>query len=532
MKKKSIILVVLVILLIISISNISSGAKEPTYRALLIGNSTYWDGNSLAGPVNDLIKMEESLGNNYFGKENKAFTRIVKKSNLTKSEMINSIRVQLGDVKEGDITYLYYSGHGSFDPYTNTSYLVGVDGLGLSVHELEKELRDVPGKIIIILDSCNSGGFINKSKGSISGASNKEDVTLSRDYTEEYNDSVVDIFSKRRMRSFLIGNKYKVITAASMYEYSYEIGYTDGWGWGGEFTRAFVTGSGYNNSFLADSNKDDVVTLNEIYNFTNKIVKESNVQVYPSGDTSVIGSKMSYNISEEDTLWDEQYDIPVDKLWEVKFNLDLDESSWKEKIYMLDSDKKIFPTSLTKSPDEKRVIIAPKKPYNYNDKYTIVIEDNILSKNGARHKEQILVRFFTEKEVINKEALSMNIVQNGYFHSYPSASVRDAFENFFNYSTWEYFYSTDGSHVVEFNGQALKEGIPGNITLQFIVDLEAESFNVEYAAFENMPISNYELQELLESVYGYYANPKSSRDIYDIFNENKRDNILGGKKKR
>ena len=84
-------------------------------------------------------------------------------------------------------------------------------------------------------------------------------------YIEQYNQSIIDAFSQKKRRGYLIGDKYKVITAAAKNEYSYEIYFEDGWNWGGEFTRAFVKGNGYNGEFLADANYDDNVTLEEIY---------------------------------------------------------------------------------------------------------------------------------------------------------------------------------------------------------------------------------------------------------------------------
>lgn len=326
------ICILLFILLLIIIPNDTYGSEQTTYRALLIGNGTYWAGDSLVGPINDLVKMENTLRNNYFGRENQGFESIVKKRDMTKNQMINSIREEFKDVKEGDVSYFYYSGHGAFNTYTNTSYLIGVDGLGLSVHELELELRNVPGTVIIILDSCHSGGFINRSQYTQSIETNNEENHILQDFTEEYNNSIIDMFSQKKGRSYLTNDKYKVITSASMYRVSYEIGYIDGWGWGGELTRAFATGTGYNDEFLADINYDGNVTLNEVYNYSKNEVKRSNVQVYPERDNYVVGSSYELNPNDEAILWDISYDIPVDKIWEVMFNMDLDEASWKDKV--------------------------------------------------------------------------------------------------------------------------------------------------------------------------------------------------------
>lgn len=487
----------------------------------MIGNSDYRDNNSLIAPSNDLIKMENTLNRNYFGVDNKPFSSIVKKENLTKYEMINSIKDAFKDAKSEDISYFYYSGHGSFDFSNNTSYLVGVDGLGLSVHELESELRNIPGTIVIILDSCHSGGFINKGH-QLDSIDDFTDV----DYIAEYNSSIIDIFAQKKSRSFLNDNKYKVITAASKYEYSYELGYTDGWGWGGEFTRAFVTGNGYNSKFLADGNYDNNVTLQEIYDYTESKVNKSNVQVWPLVDSFIVGSDFKSNSGQDVIVWNTFKDMPLNKIWNIKFNMELDGESWKDNIYILDSYKNVFPTSISKTYDGKGVSVDPINNYDYNAPYTIVIEDNILSQNGNKLKNKVLVYFFTEDMPVDDKYTCLDIVQNGYFFNYPYPSVQIAFENFFGNPSWEYFLSTDNEHVVEFNGDAFKNGVPGTVTIQFLINIEDESFSVNYAAFDNEPMAYEEFDGLLNAIYDHYFNPKTDLDIEGIFLDNEDSFLL------
>lgn len=246
---------------------------EPVYRALLIGNKNYNSGyESLEGTFNDLERMEATLRKSYFGASNSSFKSIVKERDLTSSQIVASIEEHLGDVKEGDITYFYYSGHGGKD-HMNRSSLVGVDRGFLSVDELERALNKIPGQKVVILDACNSGGFI--AKGDMLGS----------DRLDDFNDGVIEVFRSRL--GYLNSNGYKVITAANSDESSYEIRYPDGWG--GEFTRKFTEGAGYK-SLLSDSNMDGEVTLSEIYRYTSSNVRESNVQVFPRNDSFVVTS--------------------------------------------------------------------------------------------------------------------------------------------------------------------------------------------------------------------------------------------------
>lgn len=246
---------------------------DPVYRALLIGNKEYQSGyESLEGTFNDLDRMESTLKNSYFGEKNSSFSSIVKEKDLTSREIVASIEKHLSDVKEGDITYFYYSGHGGKD-HLNRSSLVGVDRGFLSVDELERALNKIPGQKVVILDACNSGGFI--AKGDMLGSSGLDD----------FNEGVIEVFRSRL--GYLNRNGYKVITAANADESSYEIKYPDGWG--GEFTRKFTDGAGYK-SLLSDMDMDGDVTLSEIYRYTRANVRESRVQVFPSNDQFVIAS--------------------------------------------------------------------------------------------------------------------------------------------------------------------------------------------------------------------------------------------------
>lgn len=247
---------------------------EPVYRALLIGNKNYESGyESLEGTFNDVERMEATLKKSYFGEKNSTFKSIVKETDLTSSGIVDSIEKNLADVQEGDITYFYYSGHGGKD-HLNRSSLVGVDRGFLSVDELERALNKIPGQKVIILDACNSGGFI--SKGDLLGSSRLDD----------FNEGVIEVFRSRL--GYLNSNGYKVITAANADESSYEIKYPDGWG--GEFTRKFTEGAGYK-SLVSDYDGDGDVTLSEIHRYASENVKESRVQVFPRNDQFVIASQ-------------------------------------------------------------------------------------------------------------------------------------------------------------------------------------------------------------------------------------------------
>lgn len=518
-KKISMILMFFVLFTFIPKSSFATEA--PTYRALLIGNSNYQISQKLLGPPNDVLKIENALRHNYFGKDNITFSTITIKQDLTKDDMIKNIRETFKDAKEGDVSYLYYSGHGAYDSSTNTSYLMGIDECGLSVHELEMELRNIPGTIIILLDSCNSGGFINKSTKSFSENSYAED-----EYIYKYNQNILDSFTNLKSRSYLTDTKYKVISSASKNQYSYEDNSSEDRKWGGEFTRAFALGNGYNGIFLADKNNDGEVTLQEIYYYTKNNVKLSNVQVYPIGDNYIIGSAIKTSPSENLIIWNAFYDVPLNKSWNIKFNMELDDDEWRDKIYILDSNKNKFPSTVSKNSDEQSISILPLKNYEYSTQYTLIIEDNIYSKNGLKLKNKIVAPFFTIEGTIDYESICLDFVQNSHFSNHPYPTILEAFNSFFYKPTWKYFYSYDNTHIVEFNGIAYKNGIPVNITVQFTVDLSNQNFDVNYAGFDNEPMTIEDFESLLNAIYNNYNNPKINIDIDEIFSNNRNSILL------
>jgi hypothetical protein len=257
----------------------------PVYRALLVGNWDYpGESQDLVGPHNDLDLLEKTMKSSRFDGNTK-ITSIVKVENRLKNEVFNDIENTFRNAKDNDVSYFYYSGHGSRDKETDTSYLCTVSENKddfISVHELEQELRKIPGKKIVILDSCNSGGFIDK-----------DFVAKNNDEAKYYNDAIIKSF-EGNARDYLNRNNFKVLTASSANEYSYESKVDKL----GKFTKALCEGGGLGGQFLADADKDDQVTLMEAYNYLDDAIPAtSHIQVYPYNDDFVILG----NTSGEDT---------------------------------------------------------------------------------------------------------------------------------------------------------------------------------------------------------------------------------------
>ncbi|MDS1029682.1 caspase family protein [Bacillota bacterium LX-D] len=254
---------------------------QGTYRALLIGNYQYIDGNDLNGPPADLDRMDNILAKSRFGTAKEHFSAIKRVDNATKAQMLSAIKAAFKDADDDDVSYFYYSGHGALDNY-GQAYLWAVDSYyyedSLNVDELESALSSIPGTKVVILDSCFSGGFINKD-------TSQTDPVL-QEQQAAFNEAVKKAFGKEQLKGFLTSSQFKVLTAASKDETSVDTAYAPDWGFGGEFTNALVKGCGYiTNYYPADRNNDGEISLFEIYYYTKNKVINSNVQVYPENDS-------------------------------------------------------------------------------------------------------------------------------------------------------------------------------------------------------------------------------------------------------
>ena len=158
----------------------------------------------------------------------------------------------------------------------------------ISVDELESALSSIPGTKVVIIDTCNSGGFIGKGEGG---------NDFDNDNLETFNNSIINTFLMGQSKGLLTTNQYKVLTSC---HYNQSCGESsshpiDGNPYG-LFTAALCEGCGYNSfafPYPADDNLDNKVSLQEAYMYIKSWVEELNsvvvniditqdVQVYPS----------------------------------------------------------------------------------------------------------------------------------------------------------------------------------------------------------------------------------------------------------
>ena len=156
------------------------------------------------------------------------------------------------------------------------AYLELYDGSRLTAQALEEAFRAVKGTVVLLLDCCQSGGFIGEN-------------------------GISKLFS---------ASKYIVLTSASSDQDSYRISY-DGsdneYAMATMFARSLSEGLGWDMvrdrtcSLKADFDHDRVVTIQELYLYTKRRVmyylrsadgtKRQDVQLFPQGANLTIFQK-------------------------------------------------------------------------------------------------------------------------------------------------------------------------------------------------------------------------------------------------
>lgn len=182
----------------------------------------------------------------------------------TVDELTRAIQRAFSQAEEGDVSYLYLSTHGLYDPENGVEAALllsdGVTEERLTPARLEAAFEGVRGKKVLILDACNSGAFIGK------GSTEWETAPC------------------------FLGEDFKVIASSGAREES--------WYWSAVeeeeaqgsfyFTRALCDALSAACGYPADRNRDGSVTLLELYDYLLLNHAASTPQVYPQNDDFVV----------------------------------------------------------------------------------------------------------------------------------------------------------------------------------------------------------------------------------------------------
>jgi hypothetical protein len=263
--------------------------NDITYRFLCVGVGEYINyGNEVdfgEAPPYDLIY--QVLSKWKFGPKKVGFSRIdyISDFEATKNNILQGISSTFFEADDDDVSYFYFGGHGGKDGsiyYICPTDMTSSVNSKISVNELEEALTAIPGTKVVIIDSCNSGGFIGKG-GDIYEFSDKD--------LEAFNNNIVKVFfsKKNRERDLLTADCYKVLTSCSYNQISHAFCSFEG-NTIGVFTVTLLEGCGYN-YFFADLDNNGKITLEEAYLYVKDKISSleftQDVQVYPINSTFV-----------------------------------------------------------------------------------------------------------------------------------------------------------------------------------------------------------------------------------------------------
>lgn len=258
----------------------------PQYRALVVGEQEYVpeDVSDRAGAVHTAEGMRDMLLSLSMGYS------VALEEDIGADRLLAAIDETFAAAKMQDVSLFYINCHGY---YTNgVAWLLFSDGSTLTAPDLERALRQVPGSVVVIVDACNSGGFIGAAE-----------MDFAAGFTDE--------FAGRGVSGGLRLSKYKVICSSGLEQQSYRLGFAGAEGSaesiGTVLARSLCEGAGWDfiadkrSAMRADTNFDGVVTLGDMQEFLGQRIEwylgqtggayEQDVQVYPENDGFVLFSR-------------------------------------------------------------------------------------------------------------------------------------------------------------------------------------------------------------------------------------------------
>ena len=244
-------------------------------RALIVAQGYPNTGRPLVGPANDAQAVAACLQQ----METRPYS-VTTETNLTVSGILGAIASAFGGASANDISLFYYSGHGD-----EGGCLVGQDMALLRPDALRSALDQIPGRKIVIVDACFSGGLLSDAKGGgDSGRKQADPVSFSQSFASAF-------YSASRS---LTGSAYFVMASCQQTE-ECEEGYIRSGSVGkdmGYFTFALCLGCGWDGarsaatSMFADENGDNAVTLAEANIYADTLASlynpDQSAVVYPA----------------------------------------------------------------------------------------------------------------------------------------------------------------------------------------------------------------------------------------------------------
>ena len=280
------------------------------YRALLIGEKNFSDERCTRnrGDVTLMNNMLNSVKGPAGGKYS-----VTCRYDLNLTGVRNAIGSAFYGADDDDVSLFFIATHGDSSSTGSEAGALALIGSSyeeswLLFEDLANALKAVPGKVIVIVESCGSGAAVYAPGVSENSANAMRNAAISHD------NALIDAFSaadpgirvrvsdseKRKSISkgqlapntgeLRVENKFYVLTATRYHEDSY--GTESYYGSYNYFTKWLTDGIGTSGSMPADANGNRETTLSELFNYISRVGDDypfeftegtyyQHVQVYP-----------------------------------------------------------------------------------------------------------------------------------------------------------------------------------------------------------------------------------------------------------
>ena len=231
-------------------------------RALLVGVDEFVSQPSAyPSSTNNVYAMQEM----FQGAADPLEAILLPPEPVTSAQQLTAlIQAAFSQATAEDVSYLYISTHGLYDPETGLEpQLLLSDGVvegSITPAQLEAAFDGIPGTKVIILDACNSGAFIGKG------------------------------LSHQPEELHFLGEDFKVLTSSGALEESWYWNSEDGGNEQGAFyfTQALTQALSPVFDYPADQNRDGAITLQELHQHLLQGHAASTPQVYPQKDDFIL----------------------------------------------------------------------------------------------------------------------------------------------------------------------------------------------------------------------------------------------------
>ncbi|MBQ3269502.1 MAG: Ig-like domain-containing protein [Clostridia bacterium] len=273
--------------------------RVPVYRALLVGEN-HFPGSGMSDlPGSRDVALINGVLSGVKGPSGSDWA-ITCLTDLTAGQIRDAIRSTFAGAEEGDVSLFYISTHGDetegFDgnfpeyagylqTYPDYAWYNWYDRNTLTLVALASWLGEVPGQVIVLIDSCGSGAAIYGAMD----ASHYTPEGFDRAVVDAFRDADVGVMAPSMDRgAFVRENKFYVLTSADYREM--------GWSLKGKysyFAKWLSDGIKTRGRMPADADKNHMTTLHELFSYLKKRAEKKvfryngvnyrqHVQVYPA----------------------------------------------------------------------------------------------------------------------------------------------------------------------------------------------------------------------------------------------------------